>query len=190
MLLRRLLTPTFCLLIPASLACAQQQTLTVNAAHSQVGFTLSDPLHMVNGTFQVQQGEITFNAGDGTMKGSIAVDPASGASGNATRDRKMTQDQMQAKKYRSVTFTPQHFSGTLNRQGDSNINVSGTFVLLGKPHEIMVPMKVHRQGSDLRVTGSFEVPFVEWGVKDPSVFLLRVNKQVTVNLDLSGNVAP
>lgn len=190
MLLRRLLIPTFCLLIAASLASAQQQTLTVDAAHSQVSFTLSDPLHMVNGTFKVQQGAIIFNPEDGTMQGNIAVDAASGSSGNATRDHKMTLDEMQAKIYHSVTFAPQHFSATLNPQGDSNINVSGIFILLGKSHEITVPMKVRREGSALRATGSFVVPFVEWGMKDPSVFLLRVNKQVTVNLDLSGTVSP
>lgn len=187
-MIRRLLVICVGLALASGVGRAQWQTLQVDPARSQVQFTLSDPLHVVNGTFKVEQGSIDFNPADGSIEGGITVDAASGASGNSTRDKKMKTEQMQAAKYSTVSFAPTHFTGTLNPTGDSNINVSGTFVLLGQPHEITVPMTVHRDGSECRAQGSFIVPYVQWGMKDPSVFLLHVSKQVKVSLDLLGTV--
>ena len=167
---RSLLFGWICVALPLGVAAAQQRTLTVNPQTSQVQFTLSDPLHMVNGTFHVQQGSIVFEAADGSMQGGIAVDAASGQSGNSTRDKKMTTEQMQAAKFPTVRFAPKRFTGRLNPTGDSNINIAGTFVLLGQSHEITVPMQVHLDGSGCRATGSFTVPYVQWGMKDPAFF--------------------
>lgn len=186
------------LLLPALLTCAmladtaaaQQEKLQIDPAASTVHFALTGSLHSVDGTFKVQQGSIVFNRADGAMQGEVAVDAASGDSGDSSRDKKMTANQMKAPSFSTVTFMPHHFTGTLNPSGDSNITVAGTFTLLGKPHEITVPMKVHLQGSSCTATGSFTVPYVAWGMKDPSVFLLKVGKEVVVNLALTGSVAP
>ena len=37
-------------------------------------------------------------------------------------------------------------------------------------------------------TASFEVPYIEWGLKNPSNFLLKVKPVVDVQLDLAGSV--
>lgn len=190
MFLRRLLLSLVCCAVSVGAARAQQQTFHVDPATSQVHFTLADPLHTVNGTFRVQQGSIDFNRADGAMTGGIAVDAASGNSGDTSRDKKMTANQMKAPSFTTVTFSPRHFNGTLNASGDSKISVDGTFVLLGKPHEITVPMQIHLDGSYCKATGNFTIPYVQWGMKDPSVFVLRVGKQVDIALDLSGSIAP
>lgn len=166
-----------------------QQTLQVDPAHSTVEWTLSDPLHPVKGTFHVEGSSVTFDE-SGHMAGAVIVNAASGDSGNASRDKKMTRDQMQASKYSTVTFDPTGYTGSLAASGDSTITVSGNFALLGKPHAISVPMKVHLADGQLQATGSFVVPYVQWGMKDPSNFLLHVGKEVTVNLTLAGPVTP
>ena len=122
------------------------------------------------------------------MGGSIAVDAASGQSGNAKRDGKMASDELKADSFRSVTFSPKHYTGTLAPSGDSTLTVEGTFTLLGTPHPITVPMKVHREGPAVSATGSFIVPYVQWGLKDPSIFVLRLGKDVTIKLSLAGTI--
>ncbi len=170
-------------------ALAQKQTLELDPGKSEVHFNLRDPLHAVRGTFRVKQGVITFDRRDGGMTGRILVDAASGESGSPARDKRMAKEELKADSYAQVTFEPRRFAGNLATAGDSEIAVEGTFTLLGQAHAITVPMKVHMQGAGCRATGTFTVPYVKWGLKDPSVLMLRVGKDVVVELALVGVVS-
>jgi hypothetical protein len=50
-------------------------------------------------------------------------------------------------------------------------------------------MNVHTEGDHFTATGEFTVPFVSWGMKDPSFMMFKVEKQVRVQLKLSGTVS-
>jgi polyisoprenoid-binding protein YceI len=171
------------LLVPAVVPA--QQKLTVDPAKSEVHFTLGDTLHTVHGTFRVQQGEVGFNPSTGEASGSIAVDALSGDSGNSTRDKRMTKEELKADSYKAVTFAPTRFTGKFNASGDSTLQVYGVFTILGVAHEIDVPMQVQVNGSQLHGTGTFVVPYVKWGMKDPSTLMLRVGKEVQIDLLLT-----
>jgi polyisoprenoid-binding protein YceI len=174
----------------ASLASAQQQTFTVNPDSSSVGFALTGTGHQVHGTFHVQSGTIQFDRSAPKMSGTIVVSAASGESGDKGRDKKMHSDVLDVERFADVTFAPQSYQGTLASTGDSAIQVSGTFTLHGTPHEITVPMQVHIDGSNLTAKGQFVIPYVKWGLKDPSIFILKVAKDVQINLTLVGTVTP
>jgi hypothetical protein len=60
------------------------------------------------------------------------------------------------------------------------------FTLLGAAHEIDVPMQVQVNGKQVHAVGTFAVPYVKWGLKDPSTMMLRVNKEVQIELSLMG----
>ncbi len=165
-----------------------QQHYRLDPAKSEVHFTLDATGHAVEGTFKVGSGDVTFNTADGTMGGTISVDATSGNSENKSRDKKMTADQLKAGQFPLVTFAPGKYSGTLNTSGDSSIQVEGAFTLLGQAHSITVPMSVHCAGGQCAANGSFTVPFVQWGVKDPSVMFLKVAKEVKIELKLNGTI--
>jgi hypothetical protein len=176
------------LLLPSVLRA--QQHLLIDPTRSEVHFTLGDVLHTVHGTFRIQNGEIAFDRATGQASGSIVVDTLSGQSGNSTRDHRMTIEELKADSYRSVTFAPARFTGTMQPAGDSLLQVYGVFTLLGTPHEIDVPMKVQINGNQLHASGSFAAPYVQWGLKDPSTLMLRVNKEVQIDLSLVGVLQP
>jgi polyisoprenoid-binding protein YceI len=186
MIVFRLFCPLLATLL-LSFPLIAQERLHVDPSKSEVHFTLSDPLHSVKGTFRIENGTITFDE-QGHMSGIVAVDAASGNSGNTTRDKKMAHDQLKAPTFTSITFEPTGYSGNLASSGDSTITVNGTFTLLGKTHPISVPMKVALSADQCKATGTFVVPYVQWGVKDPSNFLMHVGKDVTVDLTLAGPV--
>src|SRR5882762_6282502 len=165
-----------------------QNKLSLDTNRSEVLFTLSDTLHTVRGTFHIQQGDITFDPATGKADGSIVVDALSGKSGNSVRDRRMANDELKAPDYKTVDFAPTRFTGTFNPTGDSTLQVHGLFTLIGTPHEIDVPMQVQVNGDQIHAVGSFVVPFVQWGLKDPSTFMIKVNKEVHVDLDLTGTL--
>lgn len=189
MFVRNMMMTVCALALAGGSALAQQQVMHVDTAKSSVQFTLGDPLHSVHGTFRLESGEISFASAGGQMSGAVVVNAASGDSGNSSRDKKMTNDQLKASTFTTVSFKPQHYTGTLNPTGDSNITVDGVFTLLGTPHDISLPVHVHRDGNHLDATGTFIVPYVKWGVKDPSNFLLKVSKEVSIQISLTGTVS-
>ena len=169
-------------------ALAQQQVFTVNPQASQLTFTLGDVLHSVHGTFHVQSGSITFDLSALKMSGSVVVAAGSGDSGNSTRDKKMTKDILDAPQFAVASFSPASYQGTIALSGDSTVQVAGIFTLHGNPHELTLPMQIHIEGSNCTARTHFIVPYVQWGLKDPSTFLLRVAKEVTIDLTLVGQV--
>jgi polyisoprenoid-binding protein YceI len=165
-----------------------QDKLSLDTTRSEVHFTLTDTLHTVHGTFHIQQGDITFDPATGHANGSIVVDALSGKSGNPVRDHRMAKEELKAPDYKTVAFAPTRFTGTFNPTGDSTLQVHGLFTLLGTPHEIDVPMQLQVSGDQIHAVGSFAVPYIQWGLKDPSTFMIHVEKEVHVELDLSGTL--
>jgi polyisoprenoid-binding protein YceI len=177
-------------LILASGAFAQHHSFAVNPDASQVAFALAGTGHHVNGSFHVQSGSIDFDPSARTIAGSVVVAAGSGDSGDKGRDKKMDSDVLDVPHYTDITFTPNSYQGTIAPTGDSSIQVTGVFTLHGTPHDLTVPMQIHIEGGALTAKTHFIVPYVKWGLKDPSVFILKVAKEVDIDLTLTGHVTP
>jgi polyisoprenoid-binding protein YceI len=173
----------------APVAFAQHQTFTVNPDASQIAFSLGGNTHHVDGTFHVQSGTIDFDRGAQTLSGSVVVAAGSGDSGDRGRDKKMNTDVLDVAHFAEVSFVPKSYQGTIAATGDSTIQVTGVFTLHGTPHDLTVPMQIHINGADLTAKGNFTVPYVRWGLKDPSIFILKVAKEVGINLTLVGHLS-
>lgn len=169
---------------------AQRQTFIVAPDQSEVVFSLGDVLHTVRGTFHVSSGDVTFNPGSSEIAGDIQVAAGSGTSGNAIRDRRMSTSILDAPQFKVASFSPQRIVGKIAPNGDSTIEVSGIFTLHGSPHMLSVPMQLHTDGSRGTAKTHFIIPYVQWGMKDPSTFVLRVAKEVSIDLVLVGRISP
>jgi len=185
----RTLMMAFPLFVYAS-AFAQQQTFTANPATSSVGFALIGTGHEVHGVFHVTSGTIQYDRTEPKMSGNIVVSASSGESGDNGRDKNMHQKVLETDRFSDITFQPQSYTGTIAAPGDSTIQVSGIFTLHGTPHDLTVPMQIHIDGQNLTAKGSFVVPYVKWGLKDPSIFILKVAKEVHIDLNLLGTISP
>jgi len=53
-----------------------------------------------------------------------------------------------------------------------------------------IPLRVEIVGGRFTAVSSLEIPYVEWGLEDPSTFLLRVAKVVEVTVAAEGTVRP
>jgi polyisoprenoid-binding protein YceI len=174
----------------APIAFAQHQTFSVNPDSSAVAFALAGTGHHVQGTFHVQSGSIEFDRSAAKISGSVVVAAGSGNSGEPSRDRKMNSDVLDTGHFAEVSFAPQSYQGTIAATGDSTVQVTGTLTLHGTPHELTVPMQIHIEGAKLTAKTHFTVPYVKWGLKDPSVFILKVAKEVEIDLTLVGLLSP
>jgi hypothetical protein len=172
----------------APVAMAQRQTFTVNADASQVKITLKTNHEVVYGSFHVQAGSIAFELGAPKMAGSVVVLAGSGKTGSDLRDKRMNKEILKVEQYATVSFEPKSYAGVIAAAGDSTIQVSGVFTLLGTPHAITIPMQVHIDGASATVQAHFVVPYVQWGVKNPSLFVWKAENDVAVELNLTGRL--
>jgi len=175
------------ILAPAALA--QHQTFVVDPNASEVKMTLNTTHEVVNGTFHIQSGFIEFDRSNPKMSGSVTVLAGSGKTGNDSRDKKMNKDILKVDQYTTVSFAPKTYSGTIAPSGESTIQVSGVFTLLGDPHDLTIPMQIHMDGSKATARAQFVVPYVQWGLKNPSFMFWKAENDVAIDLDLVGQVS-
>ena len=71
-------------------------------------------------------------------------------------------------------------------QGAWTFQVQGMFAINGTEHEITVPVRVEMAPGHWSATSHFSVPYVKWGMKNPSTFILRVDQTVDIDIQASG----
>jgi len=169
---------------------SSQVSLTLDTAQSSLHWTLDSTLHTVHGTFLLKRGSVQFDPQSGAASGEIVVAATSGDSGDDSRDQKMHQKILESAKFPEIIFRPDHIVGTVPVSGSWTAGLHGVFLLHGAQHEFTVPVQGEFTGDRWKGTAKFSVPYIQWGLKNPSNFLLKVNPAVDVELDMSGAMQP
>ena len=167
---------------------AQEMTVELDPANTRIEFTLPAALHSVHGTFALKSGTIHFNPSTGLASGLVAVDATSGDSGNNGRDHKMHHEILESERYPEITFTPSKMSGKVELQGDSNVQVDGVFRLHGVNHPLTLTLSLQVKGNTLSARTHIVIPYVAWGLKNPSTFILHVSDKVEIDVTATGRV--
>jgi len=162
--------------------------LTLDPAQSTVHWTVDSTLHMVHGTFAMKSGTVHFNPETGKADGEIVVIATSGESGNSSRDARMHKEILETSRYPEMIFHPAQVQGKVGLSGASDVKLEGIFSIHGADHELSAPVHAELTGDRWKGTSKFEVPYVQWGIKNPSNFLLKVKPVVNVELEMSGEV--
>jgi polyisoprenoid-binding protein YceI len=158
---------------------------TLDVPKTTVSFTLAATAHEVHGEFNIQEGHVSFDPATGKLSGAIVVDSRSGRTGNDSRDHRMHQEVLESDRYPEITFRPDLVMGTWNAQGQSHVTVQGRFLVHGAEHQINIPIDADCQSGACAITANFTLPYVEWGMKNPSNFLLRVGRSVEIHFRTS-----
>ena len=186
------------LLAATLLYCSGQATGTdampamveLDSAATRVAFALRGALHTVEGGFALKNGTITFDPATGKAEGLIVIDAASGRSGNDSRDTAMRNDILESSRYPEIRFTPQRFEQLDSAADEIHLAVHGLLALHGTEHEITLPVVARLLGDRVTFTTHFLVPYVAWGLKDPSLLIFRVAKEVAIDASGVGHLTP
>jgi polyisoprenoid-binding protein YceI len=181
-------TAVLTLMTVALPAIAADYSFDLKPNNTKIAWTLADPLHTVTGSFKVKGGAIDLNPETGKASGQITVDVASGESGNGSRDKDMHNKVLQSAKYPEAIFVPASIEGTFAPQGPSKFRIRGAFTIHGAAHDVAMDVQSTGSGDQIHATITFEIPYVAWGMKDPSNFLLKVGKTVGMSIDVSGTL--
>lgn len=172
---------------------AKQLHLHLDPATTTVRFTLKDTVHTVHGSFHLNAGDVYFDPKTGEAHGKIEVDTGSGTSGNDTRDGKMKREYLEVVKFPVAAFEPQLVKGSTGmafdeKFGTQTISVTGNFTLHGASHTMVMRFLVQRDGTQATATTHFLIPYVAWGIKDPSFAFVRVEKEVAMDIAAKGTL--
>jgi polyisoprenoid-binding protein YceI len=162
--------------------------LQLDSARSSARIALSGNFHTVEGSFALKRGALQYDPATGKTSGEIVFDAGSGRTGNDRRDQKMHKDVLESSRFPEISFRPNHAEGTFAAAGDSTLQVHGIFSIHGGDHELTIPVTVHRDGESWTATAEFQVPYVKWGMKNPSVLFLRVASFVDIRLHAEGSL--
>jgi polyisoprenoid-binding protein YceI len=177
-------------LLAAASIPAQDTVLQFDPAETKVQFTLGDALHTVHGSFVLKRGNIRFNPLTGNAAGELVVDAASGASGSGARDRRMHQNILESVLFPEIVFRPDRVAGQVKPEGASQVEIHGVFLIHGAGHELTLPVAIEAAGGQYTATTHFALPYVAWGMKNPSNLLLRVSDKVEIAIQTVGRMAP
>jgi polyisoprenoid-binding protein YceI len=167
---------------------ASEIVFGIDPTQSKVHWKLGTTLHTVHGTFAFKNGTLHFDPATGKAGGEIVVDATSGDSGNDSRDKKMHKEVLESGHYPDVIFRPDRVEGKVAPQGKFSVQLHGIFVLHGSEHELIVPVQAELVGDHWTGNANFNIPFIDWGLKNPSSFLLKVNHAVEIELEMKGSL--
>lgn len=162
--------------------------LTLDPAQSTVHWTVDSTLHTVHGTFTLTRGTVQFDSETGKASGEIVVSAQSGESGDRSRDARMRKEILESAKYPEVIFRPTQIEGRVAGSGASDVTLHGIFSIHGSEHELVAMVHVEMGADRWEGSCTFDVPYIAWGIKNPSNFLLKVKPIVNVEMETAGSI--
>lgn len=174
------------LAVPA--ARAEEQTLTLDPAATAVHFSVEATGHDVHGSFHITGGAVRFDPATGAAAGEIRVDALSAETGNGSRDKTLRGDVLEAERFPVFVFTPERLIGALPESGAAKVELRGVVALHGAAHPMTLPATIDVSGDRIRLSAEFPVPYVEWGLHNPSILFLRVADVVQVRIEGEGTL--
>lgn len=161
---------------------AERLQLVLDPERTEITFELGATLHTVHGMARLAEGRVAFDPAGGPMSGRILVATASADTEHEKRDRDMHTKVLESGKFPEIEFRPAALRGRVALEGESRVEIDGTFAIHGGEHPLTVEALVEVAGEELEATLEFEVPYVAWGMKNPSKLLLKVAKVVRVRV--------
>ena len=176
-------------LSPAPVGAQSQRVLMQFAPNDcKINFTIGDILHTVHGSFKLKTGDVNFDLPTKAVSGTLIVDAKSGQSNNRLRDRKMHREVLESERYPEIIFRLDRVDGTVAFTGSSSIQVHGIFSIHGTEHEFTMPVQLQFFSDHWIADSHFTIPYVKWGIKNPSTFFLRVSEEVEIEVHATGSI--
>lgn len=179
----------FCTLSLVPSLHAEPRTLALDPAATEITFLLGATGHDVHGILHLASGQLGFDAEKGSAWGEITIDARRADSGHAKRDRTMHRKVLESESHPLITFRAERLEGAVAPEGASSFRIAGTVSMLGVDHPLTLPIEATITGDQVDATTTFPVPYVEWGLHNPSMLVLRVAKSVDVAVHARGTLA-
>jgi polyisoprenoid-binding protein YceI len=167
---------------------AREAVIELDPASTQIDFVLKGFPHTTSGWFKLKSGVIRIDPETGRADGKIVVDAASGATGIGMRDSEMRNSILEVQRYPEISFAPRQVRGQPLARGAFKLSLSGILFIHGGPHDVTMEVAINRHGNDFTATTRLTIPYVAWGMKNPSLLFLTVSDDVAIEASTAGHV--
>ncbi len=163
-------------------ASAEERVLTLEPEKTSVTFTVRATGHDVEGVLALDSGQIRFDPDTGAVSGQVTLDLKRAQTGNRLRDREMRQSVFETERFPLVVFRPSRMQGALQPSAVSEIVLVGIVLMHGSEHAFSLPVKVRQDGERVTAEAVFDIPYVAWGLRNPSLLFFRVAPAAAVTV--------
>ena len=160
---------------------AQAATYRIDPVSCEAGFDLKATAHTVHGTTTSVAGEVRVepeDAGALRFSGTISIGAASLATGNDKRDATMHSKSFLVDTYPKIEFKPAGFTPSGSPAADGSVSgaLTGLLTIRGQTKARTITATLTPHGDHIVASGTFEVTWAEFGIPDPSFFIVRIEK--------------
>ena len=173
---------------PSAVKSTPTLALHLDADQTKIEWTVGVTLRKVHGTFKSNGGELIADVKTGTAQGEVEIPTASLASGDDKRDAKFQKEVLDSAQYPAIIFHPTHIDGLKEGDGEQTVKATGSMTLHGSDHPVELTLHMTVSGKQATVTTHFVVPYVKWGLKDPSTMFSRYDKEIEVDVTAKGTL--
>ncbi len=169
-------------------ACSEELVLTLAPERTSAMFQVSATGFDIDGVLVMGPGEIRFDSATGAATGEITIDLRGTKTGSRLRDWAMHWRVLETERYPLAVFRLDRMLGTLARSGTSDLVLAGIVTMHGAAHAMVVPVRATVSGDTVSAEALFEIPYVRWGLRDPSLLFLRVAPAAVVSVTMVGTL--
>ncbi|HWP56790.1 MAG TPA: YceI family protein [Candidatus Acidoferrales bacterium] len=155
---------------------------------TKIRFVLQATLHEVAGSARLTEGKIRFDLERGSAAGVVRVDARSATTGIGMRDRRMHAQVLESERFPEIRFVAERVRGLGGGSPKRSGAVEGRISIHGVERPLALPIEAAVDEKRACLRSRFVIPYVEWGMKDVSTFMLWVGKTVEVRVDACGTV--
>lgn len=176
-------------LVSGPLAAAPR-VLDLDTAATTIDVRFGATLQTVRGNLGPVSGSILFDDRVGNpASGEVVIDLLEAETGVGRRDRKMHQKILETQRYPRAVFRLERLDlPNPLHEGRNSIQLHGALDFHGTVHPISLLSQVTVRGDRLIATGATTIPYIDWGLADPSYLLLRVAKEVRAEVRAGGRL--
>ena len=187
-LLGRLLVPACLLFAFGSAAVAETFDVHLDPAATKVSFLLGATGHDVHGLLVLSSGDLRIDRDTLEAEGDLVIDARLATTDHAKRDKAMHRKVLESVQFPSIRFRAEHLEEAVPEEGTVTLHLAGTMNLLGVDHPFTLPIEAEIHDGRFTAHAEFTVPYIEWGLHNPSILVLRVARTVEVTVETEGEI--
>ena len=132
---------------------------------------------------------LRWNSETGEASGRVVIQADALDTGIDARNAKMREVVLLTSTYPEIVFEATGFELRQPGQEEMRFLLKGTLILVGDAHQIELETHARRRGDgSWKARADLSVPYVEWGLADPSMPLFGVDKHVSVEVKAVGTL--